>query len=150
MLLREQIVLISFILFSIFGFFLGLYKSYKHKAAFEINHYFLPLGVFAYGDFVIFGPFWIIVSLFALITQSWIFFCFIYSIFWVVRSVGETIYWFNQQFSTIVHYKANAFWPYKIFQNDSVWFIYQIIMQCITVVSIIASLYFGKFWLATV
>lgn len=131
-----------------FGVFLkGFHESNKEKNAFETTPFLLPLGIIVWGDAVAFGLFWIIVGIIVLILQDWILFLLIFSVFWVVRSLGETIYWFNQQFSQIVRNPPKTLPFYKYFHNDSIWFVHQIIWQCITVVSVIFSIYFAKLWL---
>jgi hypothetical protein len=79
--------------------------------------------------------------------NDWLLFWLIVSVFWAVRSWGETIYWLNQQFSTIERNPPKKHILYPIFHNDSVWFVHQIIWQCVTVISIVVSLYFGRLWL---
>ncbi|OGM28041.1 hypothetical protein A2962_05490 [Candidatus Woesebacteria bacterium RIFCSPLOWO2_01_FULL_39_61] len=124
----------------------GILESKDKRSAFGITPYLLPLGIFVWGDAVIFGLFWFVVSLMTLIVNDWIFFLLIISIFWVVRSVGETVYWINQQFSIINRNPPEKFWFHKYFHNDSVWFIHQIIWQCVTVVSLVTTIYLAKAW----
>lgn len=105
------------------------------------------LGIFVWGDAIIFGAFWFLASLICLLLQDWILFLLIVSIFWVVRSLGEIIYWLNQQFSPIIRNPPAKLIGYKLFNNDSIWFAYQIFWQCILVISIISSIYFTNFWI---
>ncbi len=126
------------------------YRETKHKKnAFGLTLLLGPLGIFAWGDAVVFGLFWVIVTVLSLLLNEWNLFCLIVSVFWVVRSLGETLYWFNQQFSTINRNPPKNLFFYSIFQNDSVWFAYQIMWQCVTVASIIFSIYFSHTWLAS-
>lgn len=122
------------------------YESHKKKNAFGQIPFGI-IGMFVWGDAVVFGIFWALVSIVTLLLQDWILFWLIFSLFWVVRSFGETIYWFNQQFSTVKREDPKQKWLYKYFHNDSVWFVYQITQQCITVVSLVASIYFASVWL---
>ena len=105
------------------------------------------LGIFVWGDALIFTPFWILVSTIALVLHDWVLFLLIISVFWVVRSLGETVYWFNQQFSKINRNPPEKLMFYSIVKNDSVWFIYQIMWQCVTVISVIFTIYFSHLWL---
>jgi len=144
---RGLILLYSLI--SLLTFFKGFYESKYKKNAYGLTPLFQPLGIIAWGDAVIFGPFWVISTLAVLILNDWYLFLLVISMFWVVRSVGETIYWFNQQFSSKVYEwnkPENLPW-HSIFHNDSVWYIHQIIWQCATVVAIIASIYISNLWL---
>ena len=136
-------------LLNLFLFIKGYYESKYKKNAYGLTPHLLFLGIIAWGDAVVFGPFWIISSAISILLRDWYLFLLIVSVFWVVRSLGETIYWFNQQFSSKA-YRWNK--PEKlilnsVFHNDSIWYIYQIIWQCITVVSTILSIYLTRLWL---
>src|SRR3990170_36194 len=133
--------IISFILF-IKGFF----ECKDKKNAYGLTPKLSVFGIFSWGDAVVFGLFWVLVSLITLVLNDWILFLLIISVFWVVRSFGEAIYWLNQQFSTINRNPPEKLMFYKLFKNDSVWFIYQIFWQSITVVSLIFTIYFAKIW----
>ncbi len=124
----------------------GFNQSKVKNNVYGLTPYLLPLGIFVWGDAVIFGIFWALSSLVALFLNDWILFLLIFCVFWTVRSLGETIYWFNQQFSPIKRNPPKNLPGYKYFKNDSIWFIYQIIMQCITVISTIFTIYFAKIW----
>lgn len=130
-------------------FIKGFYETkYKHNP-YGLTRPLLILGIFVWGDAVIFGPFWIITSLFSLLTKDWYLFILIVSVFWVVRGFGETIYWLNQQFSSKVEVNnkpENLLW-HSIFKNESIWYIYQIIWQCITIISIIFAIIVLRMWL---
>ena len=104
------------------------------------------LGSFVWADSVIFSLFWFLLSVCSFLLNDVYLFFFAASVFWVVRSLGETIYWFCQQFSKINRNPVENFWMHKIFEGDSVWFVYQIIWQCVCVISIVASVYFGVLW----
>lgn len=130
-------------------FLKGFYESKYKKNAYGLTSPLFFLGIIAWGDAVVFGPFWVISSIITLILKDWYLFLLLISIFWVVRSAGETRYWFNQQFSSKIYEwnkPENLPW-HSVFHNDSVWFIHQIIWQCITVVSVILSIYFTSLWL---
>lgn len=143
----QKILVTTFGIYALVGFIKGLVESKNKTNAFGRCSIFSFLGAFVWGDAVVFGIFWIIVAIFILLIKDWILFWLIYTIFWSVRSLGETIYWFNQQFSVIKRNPPSVFWFYKIFRNDSVWFVWQIYWQCLAVVSIIASIYLTKLWL---
>ena len=131
---------------SLIFFIKGFIECNNKKNAFGLTPFLNIFGAYVWGDIVIFGIFWALVSAVTLILNDWILFLLIISVFWVVRSLGETIYWFNQQFSKINRNSPKKFWLYKYFHNDSVWFIHQILWQCITVISIIITIYLVKIW----
>jgi hypothetical protein len=143
----QIIALLTTAVISFAVFLKGLVESKKGKA-YELTPFLLPFGIIAWGDAVVFGLFWTGVSLVSYFLNDWILFLLIISVFWVVRSLGETIYWFNQQFSQKAYdwNKPEKLLFHSIFKNDSIWFVYQIIWQCVTVVSIIATIYFTRLW----
>lgn len=139
-------LVIVFGVITFIGSIKGLSESKNKKNAYGLTPYLFPFGIFVWGDAVVFGLFWTLVSIVVYLVQDWILFLLIFSVFWAVRSFGETIYWFNQQFSKINRNPPEKFRLYKIFHDDSVWFIFQIFFQCIAVISIIFSIYLAKIW----
>jgi hypothetical protein len=145
----QQFFLLLFTLSNLFVFFKALHECKTKKNAFGLTPWLNPIGAFVWGDAVVFSLFWALVSLVTWWRSDGLLFWLIVSVFWVVRSWGEAVYWFNQQFSTIERNPPKQHFLYGIFHNDSVWFVHQIIWQCALVVAIIASLYFGQLWLTT-
>lgn len=145
----QQILVGVYGFINLLVFVRGFNECKNKKNAYGLVVKLTPLGIFCWGDAVVFGMFWIATSLISLFLNDWYLFCLTVSVFWIIRSLGETIYWFNQQFSAKT-YDWNK--PEKLvynwlFHNDSIWFIYQIGWQCVTVISVIASIYFTKLWL---
>ena len=146
-LIQNSTVLIVGIASSI-GFAKAIVESVFRKNPFGyVWHIYNFTGAYVWADQVVFGIFWSIACLISLILNDWIFFLLIFSVFWVVRSFGETVYWLNQQFSPRNLNPTERFWLHKLFPGESVWFVYQIMQQCILVISIISSIYFSKLWL---
>ncbi len=109
------------------------------------------MGAFVWADAVVLGIFWLIVLLVAvLFLNNWLLFWLIYSVFWLVRAFGEIIYWLNEQFASEHRNPPEKFWIYKIFPNESVWFVLQVYWQCVLVGAIITSIYLFSLWLPTV
>lgn len=145
------------IIVSIFGITaLSLFVLSYYQSRYKDNAYgsFYPLniiGAFVWGDGVVFGVFWFVVSSIVIIREDWILFLLILSLFWLIRSGGEAIYQLLQQFS---EKKRNSLDNYprlmKVFHNDSIWFVYQIYWQCISVVTLLFSLYFATLWIRTI
>lgn len=131
---------------------IGLILAYR-QSRYKNNAYGHPpkiygfFGAFVWADLVVFGAFWALSGLASLILNDWLLFLLIISLFWLVRSVGESLYWFFQQFSPRKGNAPEKFWIHKVFRNDSVYFVHQIYWQCVTVVTIITSLYLGNLWL---
>lgn len=142
----QKIILLSLSAFSFIGFLKGIKESKDKKNPYGSTKIFVLVGSFVQGDTVVFGLFWTLTSITILILNDWILFLLTLSVFWVVRSFGETIYWFNQQFSNINRNPPEKYWSHKYFPQDSLWFIHQIFWQCITVISLIFTIYFAKVW----
>lgn len=125
---------------------LGLGKSRQGKA-FELVWWLFPWGAFVWGDIVVFGPFWGLVLTICFFLQDCLLLALLISIFWLVRSLGETIYWFNQQFTSLKRNPPEKMPGYTLFKNDAIWFVYQIVWQCLTVITIFTTVWFFKLWL---
>lgn len=146
--LWQQIIIATYGLIALIAFITSFRACYYHKKPFEETplYGFLFTG-FVRGDNVVFGLFWFIVSTASLILQDWTLFLLILSVFWLVRSIGETLYWFLQQFHPRTGNDPSKFWYFKYFHNDSVWFINQIYWQCVSVLTIISTIYLTSIWL---
>jgi hypothetical protein len=146
----QSLVVLLFGVISLAAFAAGFYISkYKNN---PIGNTFLlyPFGIYVWGDAIVFGVFWFLVSAAILLLNDWILFLLVISVFWFVRSVGETIYFINQQFSDIKRQPKESlpFYNYvKIEDEYTLWFLAQIFSQCITIVSIITSVYLFHLWL---
>lgn len=138
----QNILVFLFGLYSLSGFLLGL----KHrKNPLSLCNTFNPIGAFVWVDAVVFGLFFSLVSLFCLVFSQWMLFLLITSVFWTVRSIGEQIYWFHEQFASKHRNSPHTLWPYRWFKGEEVWIVMQIFWQCVAVVGIIASvLLFGR------
>lgn len=131
---------------SLLAFIRGFYEVFKKNNPFGQPFILFWLGIFAWGDAVILGFFWCLVSLICFLLKDWILFLLIVSVFWVVRSLGEILYWINQQFSPIIRNPPKNLLGYYWFKNDSIWFVYQVIWQCLLVISIITTIYLANLW----
>lgn len=145
----QNIFLSLFGIIALVGFFWSFYQCRYRKNPFGRTYFFFPFGSFVFADLVVLAPFWIVVTLFIFFLQDFLLFLFIYALFWLIRSVGEAQYWFLQQFSTLNKNPIERFRLRKVFHNDSIWFVYQIYWQCLTVISLIASVYLGVLWVKT-
>jgi hypothetical protein len=104
-------------------------------------------GSFVWADHLVFGLFWTIVSLVTFLLGDWLLFLLIVSVFWLVRSVGETIYWFLQQFVPRSGNDPKNLWVSRIVQRDAAWFVHQIFWQCISVITLVTTIYLSFLWL---
>ncbi|MBW7944827.1 hypothetical protein H3C70_05530 [Patescibacteria group bacterium] len=144
----QQLFLMIFSLFSLIVSAKGLYESSRKGRAFTDTIFLGWLGIFVWGDAVVFGPFWFLAAFITLLLRDWYLFAVIISVFWVVRSVGEMIYWFNQQFSPLRRNPPEKMRCYGLFKSEAVWFGYQIFWQSVCVAAVISSIYFVHTWLS--
>lgn len=126
----------------------GFYQCRSRRKAYGATPLLLPFGSFVWGDAAIFGLFWLAAALVCFLLGDWLLFLLITSLFWVVRSLGEMIYWFNQQFSKVNRNPPEDKLIFRIFHNDAVWFVYQIVWQCVLVAALVASIYLTHLWLS--
>ena len=147
--LWQQALIILYGCIHLACFVKGYFEITRKKNAFGTTAYLEWLGIFVWGDIFILGPFWILICLLTLLLNDWYLFLLFLSLFWTVRSFGEVIYWFNEQFAAKNRNLPSQLKMYKVFQNDAVWFVYQLFWQCVLIVSVIASLYLAKLWLET-
>lgn len=125
----------------------SVYQSKKGNS-FAITYYLFPLGIFVWGDGIVFGPLWTLAGVFfGLISDLIGLFLFI-SIFWIVRSAGETIYWLNEQFVKDHRNDYKKMLGHALVKNESVYFLHQITFQSILVISIMSTIYFAHLWLS--
>jgi hypothetical protein len=142
----QQGLLLIYFTFAVWAVIRGVLEClkgrvYGEKAVLNL------IGAFVWGDAVVLGLFWVGVVLGILWLKDWLLFWLIQSVFWLVRSIGETIYWFNEQFAVNHRNPPSKFILSKIFSEDSVWFINQLGWQCLTVITAITTLYLAHFWL---
>jgi len=131
-------------------FIYGLYQTKKKANVFGVVRWTMIFGIFVWGDAVVIGLFWTLVSLVTLILNDWYLFLLSLSLFWLIRSLGEVMYWIGQQYSTLERNPPHKQPFFSLFKYNSIWFINQIIWQCIAVVSIIFSIYFCVSWIQTI
>lgn len=125
-------------------FLFEILRLKNKKSVYTLTDYLFFLGAFVWGDIIILGPFWIIVSLVSIYLNSWNLFLTLVSLFWSIRSFGEIVYWLNEQFGGKNRNPPHTLKLYKYIKNDAVWFLNQLFWECIFVFSILLSLYFSK------
>lgn len=142
----QELFVAIFMVYSALAFFKGSKESYKGKNTHGLVGVYVLTGAFVWADAVVFGSFWILTSLLTIYLNDWILFLLFQSVFWTVRAWGESVYWFNQQFSERINVNPKEMWDYNFFKNDSVWFVRQIQWQCVMVIGIISTIYLAKIW----
>ena len=145
--LWKQFILALWFLYASYSFYQGYIQCRYKRNPVGYTFRYYPLGAFVWGDAFILGVFWMIVTSSIFILNDWVLFLLIYSIFWVVRGIGETIYWIGQQFSHKIRHPHTRLPGQYLFGDDSIWFVYQVVAQCIAIVATISSLYFARLWL---
>lgn len=119
----------------------AIYEVTRKHNPFGLTPWLLPYGIFVWGDGVILGTFWFVISVVSLLLKNWYLFLLFISSFWFIRSLGETIYWLSEQFSTKNRNPPETLFGYKLFKNDSIWFVYQTFYQCLTVITLVITIY---------
>src|SRR3989344_4204054 len=135
----QQIIILIYGVLGLVGSFRSYRECKKKGNAYGLTPQYYIYGAFVYGDMVVFGIFWLLVGMVTFVLQDWLLFLLTQSLFWLVRSVGETIYWFNEQFSTKNRNHPASLPGFHIFKDDSIWYVYQIVAQLITVITLITS-----------
>ena len=134
-------------IYSFIAFIQGYRQTHTKNNPYGLCKRFNPLSAFVWADAVIFGIFFIFVSVFCLIIQDFVLFLLVITVFWTVRSIGEQIYWFLEQFAVNHRNPEKTQWMNRWFHRDSVWIANQIYNQCLSVIGIIVSVYLFKIWL---
>lgn len=107
--------------------------------AFKETRYLGWLGIFVVADALIIGPFWVILAAIAWYLESWHIFFLGVALFWVVRGLGETMYWIHEQFATTHRNDPKNLFGYRLVKSEAIWFLYQIFWQCVTVLALLAT-----------
>lgn len=142
----QSVIVFLLLILQIILFFKA-HTQCKQGCSFSLVRWLSPLGMFVWGDVLILSVFWFVVSITVLLLQDWLLFLLIISCFWLVRSVGETIYWFLQQFASKKRDLPQSLMGYSFVKDESIWFIYQVFWQCLTVVTLISTVYLFVLWL---
>ncbi len=114
------------------------------KNAFQETRFLWWAGIFVVADAIVILPFWILVIVISLLMHSWTVFFLAVSLFWVVRSLGEVIYWMNEQFATHHRNDPKNLFGYSLVRCDAIWFLYQLFWQCVMVLALLSSIYFVR------
>lgn len=133
-------VIACLLILSVIGFFTAYTQCFRHQNPFGEQPLFLLLGAFVWGDVVVFSVFWFVTCLVMLVMQWWVLFWVIFSIFWTVRSLGEVQYWLYEQFATQHRNKPADLRLTRWFPGEEVYFVLQIIWQCVAVVAIVSAI----------
>ena len=141
----QILFLILFGLISLITTIVSYFNIASKNNPFGLTPKFLNLfTIFVWGDGLPIGLFLTLTTLISLYLNHWNLFLLFMSTFFLVRSVGETIYWLNEQFSSLKRNPPETLTGFKIYKNDSIWFAYQIFWQCLSAIFFVLSLYLLK------
>lgn len=146
----QQNFTIGLLVYSLLCFFKGVWECNRKNYVGERGALlFYPLGAYVWADAVVFGLFWSIVSASLLYVNNWWLLWTFFFVFHSIRTFGEAIYWFNQQFSTVNRNPGPERFPYKYFKDEyTTWFVYQILWQCVTVICVVMAIYSSYRWIS--
>jgi len=144
----QTALILSWGVYSLFGFIYGYAKTAKRNNPYGLCYWFNPLGAFVWADAVVFGLFFFLVSIVSLLLQDFILFLLFFFVFWTIRSIGEQVYWFLEQFAVQHRNPEHTLWAHRFFPRNSVWIANQIYWQCVSVIAIIGSVYLFVLWLS--
>ncbi len=144
----QQDIIIAYAIGALLFALKGIYESVIKKNVYGQQTFWMILyGAFVWGDAVILCTFWFLASLVILYLRNWQLFLLTLSVFWLIRSLGETLYWFLVQFSTKETDPPERFFLSKYFPGTSVWFINQMFWQCVSIITLISTMYLAYKWL---
>jgi hypothetical protein len=119
----------------------GIQQTFYHKNPYGLTPWLWGYGIFVWGDAIFIGFFWIVAAITSILLRNTELFLLLLSVFWLVRSGGEVIYWFLQQFASIKRDKPSTLFGHSLFPGESIWFAYQVFWQIIMVISIVSLLF---------
>ncbi len=97
---------------------LSAYQVRRHKTKLEIiAHWAFPFGAFVWEDLLIFSLFSLGSLTATLLVRDWRAGLLIYLVFWVVRHLGEVIYWLLQQFCQPTAYPHDQYHAFFIIRK---------------------------------
>jgi hypothetical protein len=128
--------------------FVFSYLKSKKGESFVVTNYLFFLGIFVWGDGLIFGPLWSIAGVFFGLQNDLTGLLVFISVFWLVRSYGEVMYWMQEQFVKNHRNDCKKMIGYSIVKNESIYFLYQIVWQSVMIISIISTIYFVNIWIS--
>ncbi|MBI3379657.1 hypothetical protein HY029_02805 [Candidatus Gottesmanbacteria bacterium] len=112
-----------------------------------------PFGAFVWEDLLIFSLFNLVIVITLLAFKDLRIGLLLFIVFWIVRSAGETIYFFLQQFfhpKYHPHFISAHFWILKKFlgklSDQQCFIIMQVTFQTLSVIFISALILLLKFW----
>lgn len=147
MLFWQQVFVLMLGITSFIFFIKSIRQTKNKKNVYGLTPHLFFLGAFVWGDMIILGPFWIIVTLISVFLNNWYLFLFFVSVFWIIRSFGEIVYWLNEQFAGKNRNPPHTLNFSKFINSEAIWFIYQLFWECVFVFSLVLSIYFCKMWL---
>jgi hypothetical protein len=123
------------------SFAYGAYQTYLKKNPYGLTPALLPYGIFVWGDAVLIGAFWFVISAAVVLFQSVYLFLIAQAVYWMVRSAGEVVYWLLQQFAVTKRDAPETLFCHSIFPGESIWFAYQVFWQLVLVVSVVSLVF---------
>ncbi len=113
MMIRLILLLLALIFFSLFVFSFFQVRSHPGEEVIFIYQWAFPLGSFVWEDLLVFSLFYFFAAIITLWRQDLRIALLFFFVFWIVRSSGETLYWFLQQFNQPIEYPHNQYGDFQ-------------------------------------
>lgn len=137
-------LLIFFFLYALAGMLYSLYQTRRQHNYFGLSYMLIPLGAFVWVDGVILGFFWITTTVLFFVLNKPTITLLVFSLFWTVRSAGEVLYWLLEQFASKKRNPPPTLFLYRLFPNESVWIVMQLLWQCVLIIALVLDILFIK------
>lgn len=137
-------------LINIFLSFRAFHQCKSCKNAYGETKFLHPLGMYVWGDTLIFSIFWSGVSLVCFYLQDFLLFLLTFFLFHFVRNAGETFYWLNQQFYEHNRNNPKNYSGHTLFPGNSIWSLMQMKNQCVAILTFVIVVYLATLWLQTI
>lgn len=113
------------------------------------------VGAFVWEDLMVFSLYNIVATIAILLIRDYRYILVFINSFWIVRSLGETRYWFLQQFNQPTQYPHNYYawhwnpviqWIPGNISDQKYFIIFQVFWQVVTVFAFVGIVYVFKNW----
>jgi hypothetical protein len=147
-------VLLFWIFLNLYLFFVSVRHIRNSPQKFEfIYSWAFIIGAFVWEDLLVFSLFQVLCGTITLLTNDFRLFILLFVVFWIVRSSGEALYMFLEQFivpKNYPHYISSHFAPFRRFfgpvSDQKCFILLQVFQQTLLVFSLTALVLLLLYW----